>query len=239
MTVSVPVEAIILAGGLGTRLRSVVRELPKPMAPVAGRPFLELLIDYWIEQGIQHFVLSVGYMADRIEEHFGNVYRGKRVSYIYEKTPLGTGGGVRQALLSTKWEKSHLLLVNGDTWYEASLSQLVTDASASIKPITMALKPMSANDRYGGVVINTLNCVIEFDTKNNGQCLVNGGCYLLDIDAVSQCLALYPEHFSLEQDFLVSQAREGNVAASIQDKTFLDIGIPADYATASQVVGVK
>lgn len=232
----VPTEAIILAGGLGSRLRSVVSDLPKPMAPVQGRPFLEHLMDYWIDQGIQHFVLSVGYFGERIEAHFGNVYRGRSVSYVHEIFPLGTGGGVRQVLIQTKWKQAYAVLINGDTWYEVSLPQLITDAGPAALPVTIALKPVPLSDRYSGVGIDSTNRVTEFDIKTTGQCLINGGCYLLDIKAVSSCLRDYPDRFSLERDFLVPLSKEGKVAASVQDATFLDIGIPADYIQAPNVL---
>lgn len=230
-------EAIILAGGFGTRLRSVINDVPKPMAPVQDRPFLEHLMDYWIGQGIQRFILSVGYLGEHIEAHFGATYRGKNVSYVHENTPLGTGGGVRQVLLQTQWWHTHAVLINGDTWYEVSLPQLVSDAVASIQPITIALKPMKLNDRYGSVSIDSHNRVTEFGIKTTGRCLINGGCYLLDIKAVSGFIRDYPDQFSLEQDFLVPLSKEGKVAASIQDTTFLDIGIPADYAQAPKILG--
>lgn len=239
MTMRVPTEAIILAGGLGTRLRSVISDVPKPMAPVQGRPFLEHLMDYWIEQGIQRFILSVGYLGERIEAHFGNAYRGRSVSYIHEEIPLGTGGGVRQVLLQTKWQQAHAVLINGDTWYEVSLPQLVADADSAAQPISIALKPMTHNDRYGGVGIDSSSRVTEFGIKTTGRCLINGGCYLLDIEAVSSCLRDYPDQFSLEQDYLVPLAKEGKVAASLQDTTFLDIGIPADYAQALNILGKR
>lgn len=230
-------EAIILAGGFGTRLRSVINDVPKPMAPVQDRPFLEYLMDYWIGQGIQRFILSVGYLGRQIEAHFGTTYRGRSVSYVHENTPLGTGGGVRRALLQTQWWHTHAVLINGDTWYEVNLSQLVSDAVASTQPITIALKPMKLNDRYGSVGIDSHYRVTEFGIKTTGQCLINGGCYLFDIKAVSSLLRDYPDQFSLEQDFLVPLSKEGKVAASIQDTTFLDIGIPADYAQAPNILG--
>ena len=91
--------AVILAGGLGTRLRSVISDLPKPMAPINGRPFLEYLICYWIGQGINHFVLSVGYLHQAIIGYFGNQFKGACIDYVIEESPLGTGGGL---LLASK-----------------------------------------------------------------------------------------------------------------------------------------
>jgi len=99
-------EAIILAGGLGTRLRSAVPSLPKPMAPIKGKPFLGYLFDYWLHQGIKHFILSVGYKYEVIHERFGTKYKDADVSYAIENEPLGTGGGLLLALNSLD-QKSH------------------------------------------------------------------------------------------------------------------------------------
>src|SRR5207237_2019404 len=92
------VEAVVLAGGLGTRLRAAVSDVPKPMAPVGGRPFLERLLDYWIGQGVRRAVLAVGYLHDMIRGHFGDEYRGCAIAYSIEEQPLGTGGALVQSL---------------------------------------------------------------------------------------------------------------------------------------------
>ncbi|WP_133512420.1 sugar phosphate nucleotidyltransferase [Candidatus Thiosymbion oneisti] len=239
MTKHTPTEAIILAGGLGTRLRTVVSDVPKPMAPVRGRPFLEYLMDYWIEQGIQRFILSVGYLAEIIESHFGHWYHGCNIDYVPEKTPLGTGGGLRQVLLKTHWQNPQVILANGDTWYEVNLPQLVTDAMFAKKPVTIALKPMQRNDRYGGVGVDGHGHITQFGLKASTRCLVNGGYYLLDTEAVTGQLRNFPDKFSLEQDFLAAMVKGGNVAASIQDVTFLDIGIPEDYALVPRILKKK
>jgi D-glycero-alpha-D-manno-heptose 1-phosphate guanylyltransferase len=227
-----PTVAIILAGGFGTRLRSIVSDIPKPMAPVGSRPFLEYLIDYWITQGIQHFILSVGHLGEKIEARFGSNYRNRTISYVHESAPLGTGGSVRKVLLETVWEQTHAVLINGDTWFEVNLKKLVTDASAARQPITMAIKPMAFNDRYGGVTIDTKNRVTAFGINNSSEKLVNGGCYLLDIETIKEDLRSYADRFSLESDVLSPLAKAGKIAASIQDCQFLDIGTPADYAQA-------
>ncbi|WP_157844846.1 sugar phosphate nucleotidyltransferase [Methylocucumis oryzae] len=113
--------AIILAGGLGTRLRSVVSELPKPMASVSGRPFLEHLMDYWFAQGVTRFILSVGYQSDIITTHFGAHYRHARIDYAIESEPLGTGGGLFYALQEVD---ETVLVLNGDTFFSVALDEL-------------------------------------------------------------------------------------------------------------------
>ncbi len=234
-----PREAIILAGGLGTRLRSVVDDRPKPMAPVSGRPFLEHLMDYWVNQGISRFVLSVGYLAENIRSHFRDCYRGCSIEYVEEAVPLGTGGGFRQALQNTLWKQQYVTLVNGDTWFEVDLAQLTLDADKSRLPVTIALKPMRSNDRYSAVRIDKDNRVVEFGIKSGDIGLVNGGCYLIDVKRVAEVLCKYPNKFSLEEDFLVQMASSGRVGASIHESTFLDIGIPADYYRSANVIGAQ
>jgi D-glycero-alpha-D-manno-heptose 1-phosphate guanylyltransferase len=232
-----PTEIIVLAGGFGTRLRPLISDVPKPMAPVGGRPFLELLLDYWITQGIGRFVLSTGYLGEKIESHFGDRYRGYGVDYAREPVPLGTGGGLRHALFAHSWQQDEVVVVNGDTWYEVSLDTLFLDARDAGSPVTLAAKPISDNDRYGGIEIGRGNRVAAFGVRKSGPCLINGGCYLVKTADVKPVLAPYPDAFSLESEFLVPLAAREQVAASIQDVPFLDIGVPADYEMAPTVIG--
>lgn len=231
-----PSDLIILAGGMGTRLRSVVSEVPKPMAPVGGRPFLEYLMDYWIGQGIERFTLSVGYLGAIIREHFGEAYRGCSVDYIVEPDPLGTGGGLKHAISWKTWANPDLVVVNGDTWFEVNLAKLMHDYQVGGAPISIALKQILENDRYGAVGVDQNQKITEFGIKTQGACFINGGCYLLNTAWLREKMADMPEKFSLEQDFLVPIAAQGLVSASIQYVTFLDIGIPEDYRQASDVI---
>lgn len=234
---TMPREMLLLVGGFGTRLRSVVSDVPKPMAPIAGRPFLEYLLDYWIEQGVRRFVLSVGYMGDSIKEHFGTNYKHAEVSFVHESGPLGTGGAVRMAFQEAPWSGDYILMANGDTWFEVDLNALARDACQQGKPVTMALKSVESNDRYGGVTIDDAGLVTAFGAKNQTNSLINGGCYLLDVQAVSRLLRPYPERFSFEDDLLTSLSAERQVASSTQNQVFLDIGIPDDYRRATEIVG--
>jgi D-glycero-alpha-D-manno-heptose 1-phosphate guanylyltransferase len=236
MTLKAPTEAIILAGGMGTRLRSVVSDVPKPMAPVGGRPFLEYLMDYWIEQGIERFCLSVGYLGAIIREHFGKEYRECLIDYIVEQDPLGTGGGLKQAINAKTWTSPEVVVVNGDTWFEVDLAKLIQDYQVGGAPISIALKRILENDRYGAVGVDQNQKITEFGIKTHGTCFINGGCYLLNASWLREQMGAMPEKFSLEQDFLVPMAAQRLVSASPQDVTFLDIGIPEDYRQASDVI---
>jgi D-glycero-alpha-D-manno-heptose 1-phosphate guanylyltransferase len=231
-------EAIILAGGLGTRLRSVVSDMPKPMAPINGRPFLAYLIDYWIDQGVGRFVLSVGYLSEKIVSYFGESYRGCAIRYVHEIDPLGTGGGLKKVLFDLEWDQDQVMMMNGDTWYEISLKEMVQKGLLSKLPMVMALKPIEKNDRYGEVQVRD-GKVLSFGQASGEASLINGGCYLLNVKEIKAKMDALPEKFSLEQDLLVGMAAAGEIAASVQDAKFLDIGVPEDYKQAANFLGVR
>lgn len=228
-----PSEMLILAGGLGTRLRSVVSDVPKPMAPISGRPFLAYLIDHWIGQGVKRFVLSTGHLGNVVHAYFGETYHGAIIEYVHEQAPLGTGGALRLAMNSVEWAKEAVLMVNGDTWFPVDLSQLYADAEQQNLPIMLALKTIENNDRYGGVDVGADRKVNLFGIKSVGATRINAGCYLLSVGVLKQALATMPEAFSFEGDFLPLYAAKGFVGSSLQDKAFLDIGIPEDYKKAA------
>jgi D-glycero-alpha-D-manno-heptose 1-phosphate guanylyltransferase len=223
-----PTEAIILAGGFGTRLRQAVPNVPKPMAPVANRPFLEYLMDYWLEKGIKHFALSVGYMAESIIQHFGSSYRWASISYVLEVEPLGTGGALALTIKSVEWKSRYALLLNGDTWMPINPASLI-EAAANC-PITIALTEVAQNDRYGGVEFGLNSYILRFGLPSDGgPALINTGCYLLDIPVVKRLMDPYPEKFSLENDFLAVMAERFLVRGDVQKGEFIDIGIAKDY----------
>lgn len=228
-----PKEMLILAGGLGSRLRAVVSDVPKPMAPIGGRPFLEYLLDYWITQGVQRFVLSTGYLGHSIQDHFGGTYRSATIAYVHEHAPLGTGGALRLALTEHSWSGKFLVMINGDTWFPVDLGLMVTHALRQEKPVTIALRAIDENDRYGGVRLGPDGVVEAFDVKSQGRTLINAGCYLLDVATMRAELKEYPAAFSLEKDFMVPYVSRGRVGSSIQDRPFLDIGVPEDYRRAA------
>jgi D-glycero-alpha-D-manno-heptose 1-phosphate guanylyltransferase len=232
-------EAIILAGGQGTRLRSLVSNVPKPMADVLGEPFLSRLIKFWCKRGITSFTISTGYLGHVIQDYFGDKFFGCNIRYSQEKFPLGTGGALRQAILGNSWSGTQALLLNGDTWFEVNLKKLTLDAAQTHrKLITMALKPISRNDRYGSVLIDSKNNVINFRLHPDPveDCsLINGGCYLLQLHDITKYLQTFPDIFSLEKDLLTSMCKNNTLHASIHDEKFLDIGIPNDYQKASGI----
>ncbi len=128
--------AIILAGGLGIRLKKVVQDLPKPMALIRGRPFLEYQMDFWISQGVTKFILSVGYLKQTIIDHFGDSYLTASIDYIVEDEPLGTGGAL---LLASQGLKETFLLLNGDTFFEVDLNNLIAFHKKQQSELTLSL----------------------------------------------------------------------------------------------------
>ena len=229
-------EAIILAGGLGTRLRSVVSEVPKCMAPVAGIPFLKYLLDSLktSSYGVSRVVLSVGYLReivmDWVQAHKEDY--PFTFDYAVEETPLGTGGGIRLAL--ERCTGDDVLILNGDTYFNADLGSLSAFHKASGSAISIALKPMRNFERYGNVLTKG-DLITEF--KEKAPCregLINGGIYAVSRSRLSPFFEGLPEKFSFETAVLPKVTSAGLCAGLTQDCYFIDIGIPEDYERAQR-----
>ncbi|EOH4170462.1 nucleotidyltransferase family protein [Campylobacter jejuni] len=213
-------QAIILCGGLGTRLKSVIKDIPKPMAPINDKPFLEFIFEYLKKQGIKEVILAVSYKYEVIKEYFKDEFLGIKIKYSIEKEPLGTGGAIKEAL---KFIKNEAYVLNGDTFFDIDLSKLKLNGSK----ICLALKQINDFDRYGTVNVDGLGLVISFEEKVfKKQGLINGGIYLLDKD-IFKDFALQ-EKFSFEE-FLQENYRNLKARAEIFDNYFIDIGVPEDY----------
>ena len=228
--------AIVLAGGLGTRLRAAVPDLPKPMAPVAGRPFLAHLMDHWMGQGVQRFILSVGYRHEAILAHFGTEYRGAAIDYAVETTPLGTGGGVRHAArLLDPGEPA--LVLNGDTWFGVDLAALRDFASRRDADWCLALFPATEAGRYMGLKLADDGRIqaLRHDDQRPGR-PANGGVYWVH-PRVWQALPVDSGPFSLEDGWLASAlAADQRLFGLPCDAPFIDIGVPHDYHRAASVL---
>ena len=232
-------EVIILAGGLGTRLRSVVSEVPKCMAPVSGKPFLWYLLKYLTRFNVTRVVLSVGYLREVIFKWIDEVKDDFPFEFDYaiEETPLGTGGGIRLAM--SKIHGSEAVVLNGDTFFDVDIDSLLeAHRSQPWAEITLALKQMRNFDRYGTVEVDTDGRIIKFNEKR--QCeegLINGGVYVLN-NTASMFEGL-PQKFSFETEVL--QARcgtAGTLYGTVHNGYFIDIGVPEDYRKAEEIVEV-
>ena len=240
-------EVIILAGGLGTRLRNVVGEIPKCLAPIGDRPFLGYLLQWLEKYPVNHVVFSVGYLREQVMAFVQSREWPFSYDFAIEETPLGTGGGIRLALEQCR--ENQVFVVNGDTFYPVDLSAMPFTA-----PVTLALKPLRDFDRYGAVEIappsagnyisqsfaknqfpadstgSTLQ-VTAFQEKHHCEKgMINGGIYAIDRSKLD--LSALPERFSFEKEVLEPAAARSQVAGYISDAYFIDIGVPEDYATA-------
>ncbi|HNY62793.1 MAG TPA: nucleotidyltransferase family protein [Bacteroidales bacterium] len=218
-------EAIILAGGFGTRLQSVISDVPKPMAPVGGKPFLYYILKYISSFGLNRVVLSVGYRHETIMEYFGDKFEDVELVYAIENQPLGTGGAVKFSLNSIQSETFFLL--NGDSFFKSDLRELASFHKRSRAKITLSLKELQNFDRYGSVEMDQSGIVTQFQEKRFCQSgLINTGVYIVDKEIVNSVNA---EKFSFEKDVLEIEVKNKTVYGIVSNGYFIDIGIPEDY----------
>ncbi len=226
----------MLAGGLGTRLRAAVPDLPKPMAPVNGRPFLERLLDYWIGQGVKRVILSTGYRHEAIQEHFGKAHRRVPIRYAVEERPRGTGGGLLLAAEALS-RRETFLVVNGDTWFEVPLKTLAGFHASHQPDVTLALIRSPQEGRYAGVHVGKDGEVLAFGAGEKGG-LANGGVYLMEWSLLESGPQLASAPLSLEEDILPLALRGKKRVYGLEcGGRFLDIGVPEDYARAGAMLG--
>ena len=222
-------EAIVLAGGFGTRLRGIVDDVPKPLAPVAGRPFLAWLLDRLAASGMRRCILATGYLSEAIERNIGTRWQGMQIAYSVEPEPLGTGGAIRLAATQVQGEGVHVL--NGDTWLAYSPQALERATRELDAAIGMALADVEDVGRYGAVERDARGMVVGFREKGEqGRGAINAGCYFLTEAALASLPA--QAAFSFERDVLQPAADVGRVAGFVDTSGFIDIGVPEDYARA-------
>lgn len=224
-------EAIVLAGGFGTRLRAVVSDVPKPLASVAGRPFLAWLLDGLAESGMRRCILATGYLAEQIEAQIGARWRGMDIAYSMEPEPLGTGGAIRLAANRLLGESVHVL--NGDTWLKYSPRALETMALDEGVPLAIALADMEDVERYGAVETRARRVVGFLEKGRAGPGWVNAGCYFLGREALEELPTATA--FSFEREVLQPWALLGKVGAYTETSGFIDIGVPEDYVRAQSL----
>ncbi len=226
--------AIILAGGMGTRLRSAVPDLPKPMAPVSGRPFLEHQMDYWIEQGVSRFVVSVGYLKEVIMDHFGVSYRATPLTYAIEEEPLGPGGGL---LLAAQGLNEPFLVLNGDTFFEVDLAELLKFHAEHSSDWTFSLFRASEVGRYMGMDVKADGEIVSLKSGGEPGRLANGGTYLVNPSVLASSKFLPGHKLSLEDDFIPAFVAQGGKLYGLEfPGIFIDIGVPQDYFRAAEVL---
>lgn len=225
-------ECVILAGGLGTRLRGVIRDVPKPMAPVNGKPFLYYVLRWLVNYRADKIVISGGYKSESITEYFGNTFSGIPIIYAIEEKPLGTGGAVKFAIRETTG--TNILILNGDTYFPVNIDRLWQTHTDNNFRFTIALKRMYRFSRYGSVKLEG-DTITKFNEKQYcEEGLINGGIYLINRYFI-QSLEM-PEVFSLEKDVLLKKSAEGVLKGIEFEDAFIDIGIPEDYTRAKSLL---
>ncbi len=236
-------EAIILAGGKGERLRSVVSDIPKPMAEVNNRPFLSYILDYLHAFNIQRVILSVGYKWEIIQEEYKDSYKGMEIAYAVENTPLGTGGGIAKALNMASQES--VLILNGDSFIGIDIDEFYSFHREKNGVLSIGVKEMYNFSRYGSVIleegikgseeksIESKDRILEFcEKKEVDKGFINTGAYIANKDLFSG-LNL-GERFSFENDYLNKEVKREKIYGYKTNGYFIDIGIPEDYRRAEQ-----
>ena len=229
-------EAVVLAGGLGTRLRTAVPDVPKPMASVNGRPFLEYLLEYWIAQGVKRFILSTGYRHEALAAHFSAAFHGAAIRQVVEERQLGTGGGLLLARAAVE-ARGPFLVLNGDTFFEVALEALRQFHAAHRADATLALFRSPQQGRYTGIDVGKAGEIRSFGAGARGG-LANGGVYLMEASFLEGGPWQPRSAVSLEEDILPFAVQAGKRVYGMECAgRFLDIGVPEDYARAAEVLG--
>lgn len=223
-------EAVILAGGMGTRLKSLVGDRPKPMALVNGKPFLRYLFRHLLKNDFRHIILAVGFRHEFISEYFGNRFEEMELSYAVETKPLGTGGGIRNALRYSTAEYSFIL--NGDTYFPVSFEEMELLSAKKTSDLTIALRRLEDVSRFGSIFLDKSQKLSGFIEKKPqaGPGLINGGIYYLRNQAFKELK--FPENFSFEKDYLMKYAQIQNFYGIVFNNYFIDIGIPESLIQA-------
>lgn len=226
-------KAVLLIGGLGTRLRSAVPTAPKALAPVGGRPFLELIVQQLVRQGIRELVMCTGYLAEQIEEHFGDGRAfGVSIEYSFEPSPLGTAGALKLAEKYLACE-SDFLVLNGDSFFDCDFAELIAYHRRQASEVTFAVALVSDASRYGTIRLANDGRILAFLEKagQSAPGLINAGVYVMRADVLGR-IAEGPS--SLEKDIFPGLLKQGMYGV-VRDGLFIDIGTPSDYARANQI----
>jgi len=225
---------VILAGGLGTRLKGILGELPKPMAPINKLPFLHYLLNYLSNQGVKEVFLCVGFKHEVIVRYFGDHFRDIKIFYTIEKELLGTGGAIMPVL--SKWKEPFFLL-NGDTFFEADLKSF-SEAFFKLRPLaSLSLKPVFNQDRYGAVQLDGQQITAFTEKKFIESGWINAGVSILTSEIFEGKLP--GDVFSYEKDLFEKKAASHFLHGFVQDEYFIDIGIPEDYERAQKEIPMR
>ncbi len=224
-------EVIVLAGGLGTRLRSEINDLPKCLAPINGEPFLHYLLEFLVINGLSKFIFSLGYRSQDVIDYLNQNYSNLDCTFAVENHPLLTGGAIKFA--SQFCSDDNVLIVNADTFFDIDLGLFIKNHFSKKSDCSLALKKLSNFDRYG-VVNLSQNRIISFEEKKYFESgLINGGIYILNMKSFNSLI--FNQSFSFEKDFLEKYVSDLQIFGFEFDDYFIDIGVPDDYKIAQEV----
>ena len=232
-------DLFILAGGLGTRLRELVKDVPKPMALVKDEPFLSHVMRYWKNQGIKKIYISIGYLGKVIKDYYGKSFEGTEIDYIIENTPLGTGGAFIKFIKEFN-SSNPFLMINGDTFFKVNLRNIVKYHNSSNSTLTICAFQTENSNRYSNILHDEKGRIIKFGFKNSfikEKIICNGGVYMICPSIKNYLVGYKKKECSLENDlfnFLIT--RNINMFVKTYDSPFLDIGLPNDYKRAKEFV---
>lgn len=228
-------EVIILSGGLGTRLNGVIKNIPKVMAPINDKPFLEYVLNDLNEQKVNKVILATGYKKEYIKDYFGNKYKNIIIEYSEEEQPLGTGGAILKAL--TKVTNNNVIIMNGDIYTKLNFADLYKSHLNSGADVTLSLKMMENFERYGSVTLNN-NRITDFNEKKFiSKGYMSVGCYVFNRDVLADFKK--DTNFSIENDFFTKYVKVMNFMPYFYHDVFIDIGIPEDYELIKKVINYE
>jgi len=222
-------DAVLLAGGLGTRLSSLSHGYPKALMEISGRPFIQYVLDQVIEAGCERVIMAVSYKWDMIKNIFRNSYRGIKIDWSVEPTPLGTGGAINLVFKTFALERAFVL--NADTLFYADLCDVEHRHLTARSLLTVALRKVDDVKRFGSVELDNSNRIIAFREKGGvGSGFVNGGIYIIEHSVFND--NTIPLAFSFEQDILENKLKIFRPLGVLSNGYFIDIGTPEDLARA-------
>jgi len=229
------VDVVILAGGLGRRLRSIVSDRPKPMAEINRRPFILYLFDQLIDIGLSRVIVSTGYLGNYISRELGTKYRALEICFSEEQAPLGTGGALK--LASKQLTSDNVLVMNGDSYLEVDFMEFLSCHCRWQSEVTMALTTVEDRTQFGQVEMDLSGRIIRFEEKcpdHGGSNWINAGKYFIQKDTIQKMPSTYP--LSLEGDLFPSLVGKKFFGYKSSGK-FIDIGTPRSFRQAQFLLG--
>ncbi len=230
------VTAVVLAGGFGTRVRHLLPDLPKPMAPVAGRPFLEWVVRYLAAQGLKRVVISTGYRSEVVERHFqAHSVNGVKIRCVAETQPLGTAGGFLHAVHAIAEQPPVWVVLNGDSLIFADLGSAMGEFVRPGCSGVVIGRSVPDASRYGSLAVGTAGELLRFEEKRPGSGIINSGVYLLRQSLLHQFPS--PSRLSFEKDVFPELINRGVHFKAVPTMApFIDIGTPETLPQAEMFV---